>query len=178
MNGLGAGGSDPLRLSTRFALGAGFGGLLAIMALAGGLRRILPDSSHRGPDSTRFLLKNHTLNDIRFQFHLAGTYVRDYLLEPDPHLAASTIISLEERARKWTPRSSRSARNWGLTRLRFTTSCLRVFRVTGKCSTPSSNGTRTSAAGTDTLSSGSRSFRAVRRCLTIADRIATSTSSN
>ncbi len=35
MSGTRAGGSERLLLSTRFALGAGFGGLLAIMALAG-----------------------------------------------------------------------------------------------------------------------------------------------
>ena len=35
MSGTTAGRSERLLLSTRFALGAGFGGLLAIMALAG-----------------------------------------------------------------------------------------------------------------------------------------------
>ena len=40
ISGTETGGSDRLLLSTRFALGAGFGGLLAIMALGGtyGLR--------------------------------------------------------------------------------------------------------------------------------------------
>ncbi len=98
MNGLGAGGSDPLRLSTRFVLGAGFGGLLAIMALAGiyGLRVLSQIRRTDNQIRRDFLLKNHTLNDIRSQLHLSGTYVRDYLLEPDPHLAESSRISLEE----------------------------------------------------------------------------------
>jgi signal transduction histidine kinase len=96
MSGTKAGGSERLLLSTRFALGAGFGGLLAIMALAGAYGiRILQQIRHN-EDQIRqqFLLKNHALNDIRFQFHLAGTSVRDYLLEPEPGRAATYMTSL------------------------------------------------------------------------------------
>ena len=53
MSGVDARGSDRLLLSTRFALGAGFGGLLAIMALAGiyGIRVLQTNQTERQPDS-------------------------------------------------------------------------------------------------------------------------------
>ncbi len=101
MSGTTAGRSERLLLSTRFALGAGFGGLLAIMALAGAYGiRILQQIRHNEDQiGQQFLLKNHALNDIRFQFHLAGTSVRDYLLEPEPGRAANYMTSLT-RARR------------------------------------------------------------------------------
>jgi signal transduction histidine kinase len=98
MSGTDARGSDRLLLSTRFALGAGFGGLLAIMALAGiyGIRVLQQIRRNENQIRTQFLLKNHVLNDIRSQLHLSGTYVRDYLLEPDPGRAETYRASLEE----------------------------------------------------------------------------------
>jgi signal transduction histidine kinase len=101
MSGTKAGRSERLLLSTRFALGAGFGGLLAIMALAGAYGiRILQQIRHNEDQIGRqFLLKNHSLNDIRFQFHIAGTSVRDYLMEPESGRAANYMTSLT-RARR------------------------------------------------------------------------------
>ncbi len=96
MRGTKASSSERLLLSTRFALGVGFGGLLAIMGLAGAYGiRILQQIRHNEDQIRReFLLKNHALNDIRFQFHLAGTSVRDYLLEPEPTRAKTYMTSL------------------------------------------------------------------------------------
>ena len=90
--------SDRLLLSTRFALGAGFGGLLAIMALAGiyGIRVLQRIRRNDNQIRAQFLLKNHALNDIRSQLYLSGTYVRDYLLEPEPGRAETYRASLEE----------------------------------------------------------------------------------
>jgi len=89
--------SDRSLLSSRFALALGFGGLLAIMALAGidgirVLRRI-----KRSDDQIRkqFLSENHALNDIRSGLYLSGTYVRDYLLDPEPDRAETYRVSLE-----------------------------------------------------------------------------------
>jgi hypothetical protein len=67
--------SDRLLLSTRFALGAGFGGLLAIMALAGiyGIRVLQRIRRNDNQIRAQFLLKNHALNDIRSQLYLSGT---------------------------------------------------------------------------------------------------------
>lgn len=98
MNAAGARGSDRLLLSTRFALMAGFGGLLLIMAVAGiygigALQRIRRNDNRI---RRQFLSKNHALNDIRSQLYLSGTYVRDYLLEPDPGRAGTYRASLEE----------------------------------------------------------------------------------
>jgi len=90
--------SDRLLLSTRFALGVGFGGLLAIMALAGldGIRVLR--QIRRNDDQIRrhFLARNHALNDIRSELYLSGTYVRDYLLEAEPGRARVYHGSLEE----------------------------------------------------------------------------------
>jgi hypothetical protein len=98
MSGADARGSDRLRLSTRFALTAGFGGLLAIMALAGIYGIGVLQKIRRNDTQIRrqFLANNHALNDIRSQLYLSGTYVRDYLLEPEPGRAEVYRASLEE----------------------------------------------------------------------------------
>jgi signal transduction histidine kinase len=102
MGGTEAGSSERLLLSTRFALGAGFGGLLAIMALAGiyGIRVLQKIRRNDNQIRSRFLLKNHALNDIRSQLHLSGSYVRDYLLEPEPVRAETYRAGLEEVRRQ------------------------------------------------------------------------------
>ena len=82
----------------RVTLAAGFGGLLIIVALAGAdalrvLRQIrVEDDQIR----TQFLLRNHLLNDIRSKLYLSGTYVRDYLLDPDATRAEGYRASLEQ----------------------------------------------------------------------------------
>ncbi|HSR07471.1 MAG TPA: ATP-binding protein [Bryobacteraceae bacterium] len=87
-----------MSLNSRLALLIGFGGLLLIMALAGidALRVFqrfrLGDEQIRG----RYLYQNHVLNDIRSDVYLSGTYVRDYLLEPDPARAEIYRTSLED----------------------------------------------------------------------------------
>jgi signal transduction histidine kinase len=84
--------------SSRLALLAGFGGLLAIMCLAGiDALRVLQqfrrsDSEIRG----RYLAQNHLLNEIRSDVYLSGTYVRDYLLEPDIDRAEAYRATLED----------------------------------------------------------------------------------
>ena len=91
-------GSDRLLLSTRFALMAGFGGLLAIMAIAGiyGIGVLQKIRQNDTQIRRQFLSNNHALNDIRSQLYLSGTYVRDYLLEPDTGRAEIYRASLEE----------------------------------------------------------------------------------
>ena len=44
----------------------------------------------------RYLSQNHVLNDIRSDVYVSGTYVRDYLLEPDTARADAYRASLEE----------------------------------------------------------------------------------
>ena len=98
MSGTDARGSDRLLLSTRFALGAGFGGLLAIMALAGisGIRVLQRIQRNENQIRKQFLLKNHALNEIRSLLYLSGTYVRDYLQEPEPGRAETHRANLQE----------------------------------------------------------------------------------
>ena len=102
MSGPEARGAERLLLSTRFALVAGFGGLLAVMALAGiyGLRVLQKIRLNDNRIRKQFLSKNHALNDIRSQLHLSGVIVRDYLLEPEPGRAEAYRVSLEEARRQ------------------------------------------------------------------------------
>src|SRR5215813_11901349 len=89
---------DRLILGTRFALVAGFGGLLVVMALSGmDTLRVLRQIRTNGDQIRQeFLFRNHVLNDIRSDVYLSGTYVRDYLLEPDFDRAESNRSALEK----------------------------------------------------------------------------------
>src|SRR5499433_2161215 len=89
---------DRLITSTRFALLAGFGGLLVITALAGmDTQRVLRQIRANGDQIRQeFLFRNHVLNNIRSDLYLSGTFVRDYLLEPDFEHAESYRSSLEQ----------------------------------------------------------------------------------
>jgi|SRR5579872_1873084 len=82
---------------SRLALLVGFGSLLAIIALSGfDALRVL--SQFRKEDDQirrQFLFRNRVLNNIRAEVYLSGTYVRDYLLEPDPERASGFGASLE-----------------------------------------------------------------------------------
>jgi len=91
------------RLSkSRLALLVGFGSLLAIIALSGfDALRVL--SQFRKEDDQirrQFLFRNRVLNNIRAEVYLSGTYVRDYLLEPDPERASGFGASLESVRRQ------------------------------------------------------------------------------
>src|SRR3984893_12629320 len=84
--------------SSRIALVVGFGSLLLIMALAGIDALLVLRQFRRNDDQIRrgYLSQNHVLNDIRSDVYLSGTYVRDYLLEPDPERAEGYRTSLED----------------------------------------------------------------------------------
>ncbi len=90
------------RFRSRSALIVGLGSLLAIMAVAGvGALRVLENV--RSKDEiirSQFLSRNHVLNDIRSQVYLSGTFVRDYLLEPEPASAETYRSKLEEIRRQ------------------------------------------------------------------------------
>jgi signal transduction histidine kinase len=89
--------SDQPGVSSRLALIAGFGGLLAIVALGGVDALRVLRQMRREDDQIRrqFLSRNHVLNDIRSQLYLSGTYVRDYLLDPEQERAETHRTSLE-----------------------------------------------------------------------------------
>lgn len=90
--------SDQLQRSSRITLAAGFGGLLLLMTLAGVDAMRVLQQIRREDDQIRrqFLLRNHVLNDVRSLLYLSGTYVRDYLLEPEPARASAFRASLQE----------------------------------------------------------------------------------
>jgi signal transduction histidine kinase len=90
--------SDLVVFHSRLALAVGFGGLLSIMALAGvDALNVLRQFRHSDDQiRRRYLSQNHVLNDIRSDVYVSGTYVRDYLLEPDTVRADAYRASLEE----------------------------------------------------------------------------------
>jgi signal transduction histidine kinase len=90
--------SDSVFFRSRVALAFGFGGLLSIMGLAGiDALRVL-QQFRRSDDQIRrhYLSENHLLNDIRSDVYVSGTYVRDYLLEPEPQRADAYRANLEQ----------------------------------------------------------------------------------
>src|SRR5271165_524850 len=89
---------DGMFLSSRFALTVGFGSLLSIMGLAGVDALHALRQFQRNDEQIRqtYLAQNHVLNDIRSDVYVSGTYVRDYLLEPDSQRADAYRASLEE----------------------------------------------------------------------------------
>src|ERR1700728_5200040 len=90
--------SDSVFFRSRIALAFGFGGLLSIMGLAGiDALRVL-QQFRRSDDQIRrrYLSQNHVLNDIRSDVYVSGTYVRDYLLEPDLERAETYRIGLAD----------------------------------------------------------------------------------
>ena len=90
--------SDSVFFRSRIALAFGFGGLLAIMALAGIDTLRVFQHFRRSDDliRRRYLSENHALNDIRSDVYVSGTYVRDYLLEPEPQRADVYRANLEQ----------------------------------------------------------------------------------
>ena len=87
--------------NSRFILIAGFGGLLLLMAFAGiDAMHLLREIQQRNDAIRRdFLNRNRLLNQIRSDVYLSGTYVRDYILEPEPQNAARHRGSLEKTRR-------------------------------------------------------------------------------
>ena len=85
-----------ITLSGRLILLVGFGGLLLLMSFAGvdsvqTLGQIQKSSNSIRED---FLARARLLEQIRSDFHLSGTYVRDYLLEPDNQKAEGYRLGL------------------------------------------------------------------------------------
>lgn len=87
---------DGMFLSSRFALTVGFGSLLSIMGLAGVDALHALRQFQRNDEQIRqtYLAQNHVLNDIRSDVYVSGTYVRDYLLEPETQRAEAYRTSL------------------------------------------------------------------------------------
>jgi signal transduction histidine kinase len=90
---------------TWLILSLGFGGLLIciVMAAAGTLTSLERVSYTEAQARKAFLSRLRLLDQIRAQIYLSGTYVRDFLLAPDPQTAkaqAANISMLENESRK------------------------------------------------------------------------------
>jgi signal transduction histidine kinase len=86
------------RIQTRSVLLIGFGGMLILMSYAG-IDAVRNLTSIKGSDDSirsQFLARNEVLNQIRSDLYVSGTYIRDYLLEPDASVAESHLITLEQ----------------------------------------------------------------------------------
>src|SRR5579864_7843194 len=79
-------GEPTFRSGTRLVLLAGFGGLLALMAVGGfDAIQVLRQIQARNVQIRQiFLSRNRALEQIRSSLYLSGTFVRDYLLDPEP----------------------------------------------------------------------------------------------
>jgi signal transduction histidine kinase len=87
-----------IALHSRFILVAGFGGLLLLMGFGGidsiqTLRQIQKSNNDIRED---FLSRTRVLEQIRSDLYVSGTYVRDYLLEPESDKAEGHRLSLVE----------------------------------------------------------------------------------
>ncbi len=91
-------GSRTRYVHSRLALMAGFGGLLLLMAFAevDGMKALREIQNSNDEIREDFLLRTRLLERIRGDVYVSGTYVRDYLLEPEPGKAAGHRYSLLE----------------------------------------------------------------------------------
>ena len=97
-SGIGVSRPEPVRSPIRLVLLAGFGGLLVLMVFAGlGTMEVLREiETDNEAIRQEFLDRNRTLNEIRSALYLSGTYLRDYLLDPDVGQAEAHRAALEK----------------------------------------------------------------------------------
>src|SRR5438128_10465697 len=83
--------------NTRLLLTIGFGGLLLLMSYTGidAVRVLRTIQSRSDQIRAEFLARNRLLMQIRSDLYLSGTYVRDYLLEPEAANADAHRASLD-----------------------------------------------------------------------------------
>jgi hypothetical protein len=87
---------------SRGVLLTGFGGLLLLMAYAGfnTIRAFAQTRDRSARIQQEFVSRSRLLNQIRSDLYLSGTYVRDYLLEPEPQKAATYRADLDQVRRE------------------------------------------------------------------------------
>src|SRR3954463_4422162 len=92
---------DPLVVNSRVALMAGFGGLLLLMAFSGldAIQALGHIQSANDEIRDEYLRRTRVLERIRGDVYISGTYVRDYLLEPESGKAEGHRYSLLESRR-------------------------------------------------------------------------------
>jgi len=89
-------------LTTRTALALGFGLLLTLVVLSGvnAIGVISQLQSRNEAIVGQFLGREARLDELRSSIYLSGTYVRDYVLEPDPARAEQSRQALAETRRR------------------------------------------------------------------------------
>src|ERR1035438_5866736 len=87
-----------LAANSRLILMAGFGGLLLLMAFAefDGMQALAEIQRSKDEIREDFLRRTRVLDRIRADLYVSGTYVRDYLLEPEGGKAEGHRYSLLE----------------------------------------------------------------------------------
>lgn len=85
-------------LTTRMALTLGFGVLLTLLVMSGvyAVTGISQLQSSNEDILQEFLRRETRLDELRSAIYLSGTYVRDYLLEPDPVKAEQSRLALAD----------------------------------------------------------------------------------
>ena len=85
-----------LAIYSRLMLTIGFGGLLLLMTFAGldSIQRLRQIQGSNDNIRGNFLARTRLLEQIRSNLYLSGTYVRDYLLEPESSKAEAHRASL------------------------------------------------------------------------------------
>lgn len=81
---------------SRLVLTIGFGGLLLLLAFAGfdNIRRLRQIQGSNDGIRENFLARTRLLEQIRSDLYLSGTYIRDYLLEPQSSNAETHRVNL------------------------------------------------------------------------------------
>src|SRR5690242_15076385 len=90
--------AEGAKSTSRLVLLAGFGGLLLLVGFAGwnGMQVLEEMRSSNNSLRQEFLQRTRLLERIRADVYVSGTYVRDYLLEPESGKAEGHRYSLRE----------------------------------------------------------------------------------
>jgi len=94
--GKGPAGAGPALPATRRVLALGFGVLLVLLVLSGlNALHVLSELKNSNETTLRqYLARERQLEELRSAVYLSGTYIRDYLLEPDPAKAEQNRLVL------------------------------------------------------------------------------------
>ena len=148
-------------------LSLGFGGLLiCIVAAAVGTLSCCDGCANTETQSRKaFLERLSALDQIRAQIYLSGTYVRDFLLSPDPAAAH------RRRPRTWPRWKRETTPPWMPTRATLEPeerepflACATRLKPTGGCSTPPWRGRPRNGTACATRSFTTNWSRAARPC--------------
>ena len=112
----------------------------------------------------RYLSQNHVLNDIRSDVYVSGTYVRDYLLEPDPQRAEVYRTSLEDVRKHMESALDVYGRQAAPAEVQHYCPSGRAYGLLGNPGSDLSMGSRRRGAVRDTPFCGMRCSRAGRTC--------------